>query len=69
MNDTQRRIMEMLSKDNQLSAAKLAEKIGIARRNIEVNIKNLKIKGILVRHGSPKNGYWEVTEEYRNDTE
>ena len=69
LNDTQRRIMEMLSKDNQLSAAKLAEKIGIARRNIEVNIKNLKIKGILVRHGSPKNGYWEVTEEYRNDTE
>ena len=59
----------MLSEDNQLSAVKLAEKIGIARRNVEVNIKNLKIKGILVRHGSPKNGYWEVTKEYRNGTE
>ncbi len=29
-------------------------------RSIEKNIKKLKELGILVRHGSPKNGYWEV---------
>ena len=46
--------------DNQLSAIKLADRIGIASRNIESNIKKLKEFGILVRHGSPKNGYWEV---------
>ena len=46
--------------NNQLSAAKLAEKIGVASRNIESNIKKLKELGILIRHGSPKNGYWEV---------
>ncbi len=46
--------------DNHLSAVKLGEKIGISSRNIENNIKKLKEYGILVRHGSPKNGYWEV---------
>ena len=28
------------------------------------NIKKLKELGILIRHGSPKNGYWEVTLTY-----
>lgn len=39
---------------------KMADQIGVARRNIEANIKKLKERGILIRHGSPKNGYWEI---------
>ena len=62
LNDTQQNIVKLLFKDSSLSAAKLAEKTGVARRNIESNIKKLKDYGILVRHGSPKNGYWEVSE-------
>ncbi len=60
LNDTQRKILNFLSEDAQLSAAKMAEQIGISRRNIEANIRRLKEWGILVRHGSPKNGYWEI---------
>ena len=60
LNDTQRKILKLLWKNNQLSAAKLAEKIGVASRNIEINIKKLKEEGFLIRHGSPKSGYWEV---------
>ncbi len=52
--------MELLSEDARLSAVKLAEQIGVADRTVESNIKKLKEQGILVRHGSPKNGYWEV---------
>lgn len=63
LNDTQRKIVKLLIENNQLSAAKLAEKIGIASRNIETNIKKLKEQGILIRHGLPKNGYWEVIEK------
>ena len=51
-------VKKLLSEDHQLSAVKLAEKIGVASRNIENNIKKLKEYGILIRHGSPKNGYW-----------
>ena len=61
LNDTQQKIIKLLLEDNQLSAIKLADRIGIASRNIESNIKKLKELGILIRHGSPKNGYWEVT--------
>lgn len=42
---------------------KLAEKIGIVSRNIENNIKKLKEYGILIGHGSPKNGYWEIIDK------
>jgi predicted HTH transcriptional regulator len=65
-NDTQQKILELLSKDPQLSAAKLAEQIGIASRNIESNIKKLKEQGILIRHGSPKSGYWEIAVFFPN---
>ena len=66
LNDTQEKILELLSEDSKLSAAKLSEKIGITSRNIEMNIKTLKDKGILIRHGSPKNGYWEIVAEKEN---
>nr|WP_296047971.1 hypothetical protein [uncultured Blautia sp.] len=38
----------------------MAIEIGVARRNIEANIRKLKEYGMLIWHGSPKNGYWEV---------
>ncbi|NBJ91992.1 winged helix-turn-helix transcriptional regulator [bacterium 1xD42-62] len=60
LSDTQIRILELLSVDIYLSAAKMAKQLGIAGRNVEANIKKLKEKGILIRHGSPKNGYWEI---------
>ena len=41
-------------------AKKMAETIGISSRNVEANIKKLKKCGILIRHGSPKSGYWEI---------
>ena len=60
LSGTQKQILELLSKDTRLSAKKMAEIIGISSRNIEANIRKLKKFGILVRHGSPKNGYWEI---------
>ena len=56
-------VIKLLSEDHQLSAVKLAKKIGVASRNIENNIKKLKEYGILIRHGSPKNGYWEIVDK------
>ena len=63
LNNTQQKIIKLLSEDHQLSAVKLAKKIGVASRNIENNIKKLKEYGILIRHGSPKNGYWEIVDK------
>lgn len=60
LNDTQKKIIKMLSKNNRLSARQMSEQIGISSRNIENNIRTLKKQGMLIRHGSPKNGYWEI---------
>ena len=40
----------------------MAEQIQITQRNIEKNIKALREAQIIKRHGSPRGGYWEVTE-------
>ena len=45
----------------KLSAAKLAQQIGVSGRNVEVNIKKLKERGIWIRCGSPKSGYWKLS--------
>lgn len=47
LNDTQQKIIKLLSEDHQLSAVKLAEKIGVASRNIESNIKKSRMKADL----------------------
>lgn len=60
INATQRRIIKLLIEDDKLSATKLAGKIGISSRSVETNIKKLKDDEILVRHGSPRHGYWEI---------
>ena len=60
LSDTQKKIVNLLLYDRQQSAAKIAEQLGMGSRSIEKNIKKLKELGILNRHGSPKNGYWEV---------
>ena len=72
LSDTQKKIVNLLLSDRQLSAAKIAEQLGMGSRSIEKNIKKLKELGILIRHGSPKNGYWEVidcVEKNNGDTE
>lgn len=60
MNTTQYKIAELLKADTRLTGVELAEQIGISKRNIEANIKKMKEFGVLIRHGSPKGGYWEV---------
>lgn len=44
------------------SVKKIAERIDISRRTVENNIKKMKESDIVVRHGSPKNGCWEIVE-------
>ena len=60
MNMTQKKILELLTSKPNMTAVELSIQIGIARRNIEANIKVLKELGLLVRHGSTKSGHWEV---------
>ena len=60
ITDIQKQILEILSENNQCSARKISEQIGVSSRSIESNIKKLKEYGMLTRHGSARNGYWKI---------
>lgn len=57
---SQLKVLYLLTADPFLTTDEMAEIIGISRRSILSNIKQLKNKGILIRHGADKGGYWEV---------
>lgn len=46
-----------------LSAAALAERIGITAKAVEKQIAALKADGVLRRIGPDKGGYWQVVEK------
>ena len=54
------KIVALLSEDGKLSAAALAEKIGISAKAVEKHLANLKADGIIERIGPAKGGYWKV---------
>ena len=60
INDMQRNILNLIRKNNRISAKGMAEVLSVSSRAVEKNIKLLKDRGILIRHGSPKSGYWEI---------
>lgn len=55
------KIIAMLSDDNTLTTAALAERIGITPKAVEKQIAKLKADGIIRRIGPDKGGHWQVT--------
>lgn len=60
----QAKILEILAAEPFLSAAALAQRLGISSRKIEENLSALKAKGRLHRVGSDRGGHWEVVAKY-----
>lgn len=54
------RIIVFLAEDSKLSAAALAEKIGISVKAIEKHLANLKKDGLIEHIGPAKGGHWKV---------
>jgi len=63
LNSTQLKIMELVEKNNKITARELSKKIGINHRNTQKVISELKQKGYLKRIGPPRGGHWEIIEE------
>jgi predicted HTH transcriptional regulator len=58
--ETQRKIIELMSKTPAISKRELAADIGISTTAIDKNIAALKSKGLLRRIGPDKGGHWTV---------
>ena len=59
---TSQKIIDMIKEDPYISTSKMAEIIGVDRRNIARNIKKLQEQGVVRRVGPDKGGFWEVIE-------
>ena len=57
---TSQKIIDLIKEDPYISTSKMAEIIGVDRRNIARNIKKLQEQGIVRRVGPDKGGFWEV---------
>ncbi len=62
-SETQKKLLELIRQNNIVSAKAMSQVLVISTRAVEKNIKSLKEQGILIRHGSPRNGYWEIVDE------
>ena len=57
---TSQKIIDLIKEDPYISTTKMAEIIGVDRRNIARNIKKLQEQGAVRRVGPDKGGFWEV---------
>lgn len=60
LTDGERHILNLLQDHPKMSAAMLAEQIGVTSRTIERYLKQLQAKSLLQRIGPKKGGHWQV---------
>lgn len=60
INETQRKIVALVSENTTITAERIAENIGISRRQVESNMRELKSRGIVAREGGRRYGRWVV---------
>ena len=60
VNETQRKILEVIEKDSSITQSDIARELGINKRTIERNISILKENKILARSGNNKKGIWKI---------
>ncbi|GHV52358.1 hypothetical protein FACS1894181_15400 [Bacteroidia bacterium] len=60
VNETQKQILKFISENPQITAGEMAYKMKQTKRNIEYNIKALKVNGIIERFGSDKTGGYRI---------
>ena len=57
---TGQKIIDLVISDPSITAEAMSIKIGVSKRAVEKNIKELRERGILVHEGSDKAGYWRI---------
>ena len=62
----QKKIIKAIKENPNITQEKLAEIIGISRKSIIANMKQLQENGFIKRIGADKNGYWQVVSNIFN---
>lgn len=62
LSDKERQIFDSIKQENNITAHKIATQLNISIITVKRAINTLKIKGLIVRVGSNKTGFWSVKE-------
>ena len=60
LNNTQKRIIELIQIKGDITQIEIGEKLNITTRTVERNMKKLQDRNIITRVGSDTQGYWKV---------
>ena len=60
VTDKEKKVLELLYEDPGFTMPALAEKMNVRRKTIASYLKTLKEKGVVVRVGGRKEGYWKI---------
>lgn len=60
INDTERKLLHLIVEGEFRTADEVALLMGVSKRTVERSLASLKNKGLIVREGSDKSGYWKV---------
>lgn len=58
--ENERKIIKLIQKNNKITTSEMSSEIAISRRTVQTIVNSLKSKGILIRVGADKGGYWEI---------
>ncbi|MCD7885623.1 MAG: winged helix-turn-helix transcriptional regulator [Lachnospiraceae bacterium] len=62
LSDKEMELLKLLAEEPTCTTSNIAEKLGVSRVTITKRLRNLKDKGIIIRVGSDRKGYWEIME-------
>lgn len=57
LNSTEEKILNLINREKYITQAELSKLLGLSENCIYKNLKQLKVKGVIERIGSNKNGY------------
>jgi Fic family protein len=63
VTDRQHAIINLVKDHADMTTTQMAERLGVTKRTILRDIEALKEKGLIIRVGSEKTGYWELKQE------
>ena len=60
LSDKEKNIIDLIKKQKDISISEIMLNTGFSRSTVTRSIDYLKKKGLLVRVGAKKNGYWKI---------
>ena len=58
----EQKLLGVLEQIPDATYLELSKKLNVSRKTVSQKIKQLKEKGVIVRVGSDKKGYWKITD-------